>query len=335
MPELVCVEDAGAARLLEGRLPRGVSLYCGADAGSVAAAYEGADTVIHGIAGFAGTNPLVCALQAGKRVALANKESIVCAKALVYRALARGKGEIIPVDSEQSAVFQCLAAGRREDVKRLILTASGGPFRTYGMERLMRVTPEEALCHPTWKMGPKVTLDSATLFNKGLEIIEAAHLFNIGADMIEVTVHPQSVVHSMVEFRDSSVIAQLSAPDMRLAIHYALTYPARLQSNFGALDLTELAGLTFEKPDNARFPALGLAYEALRAGGLAPCVYSAANEAAGALFTRGRIGFMDIPALVAEALSRVGAGEADSLEAILEADFRARQFVKKKSEGAL
>ncbi|HWQ58723.1 MAG TPA: 1-deoxy-D-xylulose-5-phosphate reductoisomerase [Clostridia bacterium] len=330
-PELVCVEDEGAARMLEGRLPPGVGLYCGADAGSVAASFEGADVVVHGIGGFAGTLPLIAALRAGKRVGLANKESVVCAMPLVERAKKEGGGEIVPVDSEQSALFQCLAAGRREDVKRLILTASGGPFRAYGAEELARVTPKEALRHPTWKMGKKVTLDSATLFNKGLEIIEAAHLFGFGADMIEVTIHPQSVVHSMVEYRDCSVIAQLAAPDMRLAIRYALTYPERTESDFGALDLTRLAGLTFEKPDGALFPALGLAYAALRAGGLASCAYSAANEAAGELFLAGRIGFLDIPALVSCALERAPAGEADSLEAILEADGRARALVIEKA----
>ena len=335
LPELVCVEQENAARALEGNLPAGVRLYCGADAGVVAAAYAEADTVIHGIAGFAGTEPLVCALQAGKRVALANKESIVCAKALVDRALAQGTGEIIPVDSEQSALFQCLAAGRREDVKRLILTASGGPFRMLDAERLARVAPGDAMRHPTWKMGAKVTLDSATLFNKGLEMIEAAHLFGFGAHMIDVMIHPQSVVHSMVEFRDSSVIAQLSLPDMRLAIHYALTYPARQTSAFGALDLTRLSGLTFERPDDARFPALRLAYAALRAGGLAPCTYSAANEAAGTLFLGGRIGFMEIPALVEQALEHTPKGEADSVEAIRSADHLAREYVMQKSEGAL
>ncbi len=333
-PELVCVEDGEAARFLEGKLPLKTELYCAKDAGSVAAAYAGADTVVHGISGFAGTAPLVAALAAGKRVALANKESVVCAKPLVDAALEKGKGEIIPVDSEQSAIFQCLAAGRREDVKKVLLTASGGPFRAYDLDRLARVTPEEALNHPTWRMGPKVTLDSATLFNKGLEIIEAAHLFGLRADMIDVVIHPQSVVHSMVEYADSSVIAQLAMPDMRLAILYALTYPARAKSGFGALDLTKLSGLTFERPDGKRFPSLGLAYAALNAGGFAPLVYSAANEAAGELFLKGNIGFLDIPRLVAHALSRVPAGGADSEEAILSADRLARRLVLQKSEVA-
>lgn len=332
LPEVVFVEDETAACFLEGKLPEGVRLSCSMDAGVRAAGYAGADTVVHGISGFAGTQPLVAALHAGKRVALANKESVVCAKPLVDRARAQGGGEIIPVDSEQSALFQCLAAGRRQDVKRLILTASGGPFRTYDKNALSRVTPKEALAHPTWKMGAKVSLDSATLFNKGLEIIEAAHLFDFPADMINVVIHPQSVVHSMVEYADSSVVAQLAAPDMRLAIHYALTYPERTPSGFGALDLTKLAALTFERPDEERFPALRLAYEALRAGGLAPCVYSAANEAAGELFMQGRIGFLDIPSLVAHALEGAAKGPADSLEAVLEADRAARASLVKRSE---
>ncbi len=330
-PSLVCVEQQKAARFLEGKLPDGTRLYCGADAGEVAATFSQVDAVVHGISGFAGTAPLVAALRAGKRVALANKESVVCAKALVERAQDEGGGEIIPVDSEQAALFQCLAAGRREDVKKLILTASGGPFRTYPKEELACVTPTEAMRHPTWKMGAKVTLDSATLFNKGLEVIEAAHLFGFGAGEIDVLIHPQSVVHALVEYRDSSVIAQLSAPDMRLAIRYALTYPARTQSAFGALDLTGLSGLTFERPDDARFPALTLAYAALRAGGLAPCVYSAANEAAGELFLAGRIGFLQIPALVEDALNNVPAGEADTIKSIRAADRFAREHVFRRS----
>ena len=333
-PELICVEEEQAARFLEAKLPSHTRLYCGADAGEAAASYAGADTVVHGIPGFAGTAPLLAALKAGRRVALANKESIVCAKALVDEARAAGGGEIIPVDSEQAALFQCLFAGRRADVKKLILTASGGPFRTYNMQSLARVTPEEALRHPTWKMGVKVTLDSATRFNKGLEVIEAAHLFGFGAQQIDVLIHPQSVVHGLVEFLDSSILAQLSAPDMRLAIHYALTYPRRCESAFGALDLAKLANLTFERPDGARFPALGLAYAALRAGGLAPCCFSAANEAAGELFLQGRIGFMEIPALVEHALERTPPGEADSMEAIRAADRFAREQVIKKNGDA-
>lgn len=332
-PALVCIEDEAAARLIEKRLPAGTKLYCGKDASTLAAAFDGADIAVNGISGFAGTFPLIAALRAGKRVALANKESVVCAMPLVKEAIERGKGEIIPVDSEQSAIFQCLEAGRRQDVKKLILTASGGPFRTYTKEALARVTSAEAMKHPTWKMGGKVTLDSATLFNKGLEVIEAAHLFGFPADMISVVIHPQSVVHSMVEFADNSIIAQLAAPDMRLAIRYALTYPERLPGGFGALDMASAGGITFEPPDDLRFPALRLAYEALRAEGLAPCVFSAANEQAGELFMQGRIGFCDIPALVERALEHIPTGGADSGEAILAADAQTRNFVLKESEG--
>lgn len=332
-PALVCLTDEAAARSIEKRLPEGTKLYCAGDAALVAAASGEADIAVNGISGFAGTLPLIAALRRGRRVALANKESVVCALPLVKSAIESGKGEIIPVDSEQSAIFQCLAAGRRQDVKKLILTASGGPFRTYNKEALMRVRPMDAMKHPTWKMGGKVTLDSATLFNKGLEVIEAAHLFDIAPEMIDVLIHPQSVVHSMVEYADNSIIAQLSAPDMRLAIRYALTYPEREPGGFGRLDLASLSGITFEKPDEERFPALRLAYAALREEGLAPCVFSAANEQAGELFMQGRIGFCDIPALVERALQHIPAGAADSEEAIIAADASARKFVLKESEG--
>lgn len=326
-PALVCVEEEAAAKEMACALPRGTALITGPEAACAAAAFEGADTVVNGISGFAGTKPLLAALTAGKTVALANKESIVCAHALVERAVERGGGTLIPVDSEQSALFQCLAAGRREDVKKLILTASGGPFRTLLKEQLACVTPEMASCHPTWKMGAKITIDSATLFNKGLEIMEASYLFGIPGERIEVLVHPESMVHSMVEYRDCSVIAQLSAPDMRLAIHYALTWPARSQSDFGALDLTKVGKLTFERPDGERFPAIPLAYEALRRGGGAPAVYNGANEAAVELFRRGEIGFLDIPQLVALALSQLAGAGADSLEELLDTDHQARRLV--------
>ena len=235
MPELMCMEDEAAALSIKGLLPKGVELYAGKDAAAVAARYAAADTVANAVSGFAGTLPLIAALEAGKRVALANKESIVCAHELVEQAKRKGGGEIIPVDSEQSAIFQCLCAGEKREVRRLILTASGGPFRQFTKEQLDLVTPQMACHHPTWSMGRKITIDSASLFNKGLEIMEATYLFGMDAEKISVLVHPQSVVHSMVEYCDSAVIAQLSAPDMRLAIHYALTYPRRHESSFGGL----------------------------------------------------------------------------------------------------
>ena len=326
-PRLVCMENEAEAARIRPALPKGTELVAGPQAACAAAAFEGADTVVNGISGFAGTKPLLAALEAGKRVALANKESIVCAHGLVELAMEKGGGMIIPVDSEQSALFQCLAAGNREDVNKLILTASGGPFRTMKREELARVTPEMAAHHPTWSMGAKITIDSATLFNKGLEIMEASYLFRVPGERIEVLVHPESIVHSMVEFRDHSVIAQMSAPDMRVAIHYALTWPVRAQSGFGALELAKAGQLTFERPDGERFPAIPLAYEALRRGGGAPAVYNGANEAAVTLFRRGEIGFLDIPELVAFALDQMGACEFRSFEELLETDAEARRLV--------
>ena len=237
---------------------------------------------------------------------------------------------MIPVDSEQSAIFQCLCAGERREVRRLILTASGGPFRQFTKEQLDLVTPQMACHHPTWSMGRKITIDSASLFNKGLEIMEAAYLFGMDAEKISVLVHPQSVVHSMVEYCDSAVIAQLSAPDMRLAIHYALTYPKRHESSFGALDLTKLGMLTFEEPDTERFRAIPLAYRALEAGGIMPAVYNGANEAAVDMFIRGKIRFDEIADVVGYAMSRADRGNILSLEDIIKTDRQARRLAFEK-----
>ena len=253
-----------------------------------------ADIVVNGISGFSGTAPLLEALDAGKTVALANKESIVCAGKFVKTVSTGKKGRIIPVDSEQSAIFQCLAAGRTEDVSRLILTASGGPFREYSVQQLETVTPEQALRHPTWNMGRKITVDSATLFNKGLEVMEASYLFDIPGDRIDVLIHPQSIVHSMVEYNDGCIMAQMSVPDMRLAIQYAINFPERTAGPVKRLELSAAGGLTFHKPDNERFPALELAYAALRENNALPIAYNGANEAAVDLFLKGEIGFADI-----------------------------------------
>lgn len=285
--------------------------------------------MVNAVSGFAGTLPLIAALEAGKTVALANKESIVCAHELVEQARRKGGGNIIPVDSEQSAIFQCLCAGERREVRRLILTASGGPFRQFTKEQLDLVTPQMACHHPTWNMGRKITIDSASLFNKGLEIMEAAYLFGMDAEKISVLVHPQSVVHSMVEYCDSAVIAQLSAPDMRLAIHYALTYPKRHESGFGALDLTKLGMLTFEEPDTERFRAIPLAYRALEAGGIMPAVYNGANEAAVDMFIKGMIRFTDIADRVERAMDSIANAAVGSFEELLEYDAMARMAAVK------
>jgi len=261
-------------------------------------------TILNGIVGAAGLAPSVAALAAGNRLALANKESLVVGGDLVTAVLASGGGELLPVDSEHSAVHQCLLGERGETIRRLVLTASGGPFRGYAGEELAAVTPEMALRHPTWKMGRRITIDSATLFNKGLEIIEAHHLFGVGYDRIEVIVHPESIVHSLVEFVDGSIKAQVGAPDMRLPIQYALTFPDRLPALRSAFDLTTMP-LTFEQPDRALFPAIDLAYRAGREEGSSPAVLNAADEVAVAAFLEGRLGFTGIATVVEKTLDLV------------------------------
>ncbi|MBO4848417.1 MAG: 1-deoxy-D-xylulose-5-phosphate reductoisomerase [Clostridia bacterium] len=292
------------------------------------ASRESIDIVVNGVSGFSGTFPLISALRAGKTVALANKESVVCAGGLVRAAQREGGGRILPVDSEQSAIFQCLSAGKKEDVKRLILTASGGAFRDHPIEKLADVTPEMAMKHPNWSMGKKITIDSATMFNKGLEIMEAAFLFDQPGENISVLIHPQSIVHSMVEFADNSVVAQLGVPDMRLAIQYALTYPDRQPSPAAPLDLAKLAGLTFTEPDAERFPALTMAYEALRTGGSMPVAYNSGNEAAVARFVNGELRFTDVADCVRYVMDGIGAFRIDDIDALLYADQTARRLAR-------
>ncbi len=322
LPEYVGIAEESCACQVRLALP-GVRVISGDNAASELAALD-ADRVVHGINGFAGLRPLIAALNAGRTVALANKESVVCAIDPVRQAIKTGGGCILPVDSEQSAIFQCLSCGEHAEVKRLILTASGGPFFGYDEARLNSVTVEDALRHPTWNMGKKITLDSATLFNKGLEIIEASHLFDIPCESIDVLVHRQSIVHSMVEFVDGSSIAQLSRPDMRLAIQYALTYPARMAGNFGGLALTGSA-LTFDAPDTALFHAIPLAYEALKAGGAMPAAYNAANEVAARLFFEHKIGFLDIQRIVEYTMQGCETGGISTLDDVLKADAAARR----------
>ena len=283
-PAYLGIAEEASCKALTALGVRG-ELVSGPSAAEALASLAEADLVVNGISGFSGMAPLLAALKAKKTVALANKESIVCAHALVDEALKQG-GRILPVDSEQSAIFQCLQAGKPKEVERLILTASGGPFRNLTQEQLREVAPEQARKHPTWNMGEKITIDSAGLFNKGLEIMEASYLFGMSGARISVLVHPESIVHSLVEFQDGSTLAQLSRPDMRLAIQYALTYPQRRPSTFGRLKLEEVGTLTFFAPDPERFPAISLAYEALKEGAVLPIVYNGANEAAVAAFLR-------------------------------------------------
>ena len=292
------------------------------------ASLDEVDVVVNAVVGFAGLPATIAALEAGKRLALANKESLIAAGPVVAAARAKGGGEIVPVDSEHSALYQALRGGRREEVARLLLTASGGPFRGRTRDELALVTVEDALQHPTWDMGAKITIDSSTLMNKGLEVIEAHELFDVDYDQVGVVVHPQSVVHGMVEFCDGAVIAQLSMPDMRLPIGLALGAPERLDEPFGPIDWTTLGTLTFEPPDLEAFPCLGLAYEAGRAGGGAPAVLSAANEVANEAFRERRIPWLGIAEVNAEVLrGETGGGVAGNVrdvEDVLEADRVAR-----------
>ena len=327
-PKLAVLYDEAAAAELKIRLADTETKVLSGMGGLLeAASMEEADTVLAAMSGAVGLRPALRALEAGKKLALANKETLVCAGNLVT-ALAKGKGlPLLPVDSEHSAIFQCLQGGG--EVRRILLTASGGPFRTLSREALKTVTREDALKHPNWAMGPKITVDSATLMNKGLEFIEAMWLFDLPPEKITVLVHPQSVVHSAVEFVDGAVIAQLGTPDMRLPIQLALTWPERKPCPAPALDLTKTAPLTFEEPDLERFPCLALAMECAGHRGTADCaVMNAANEEAVGAFLRGQIGFMQIYDLVAAALEKLSGLPGGSLEEIVAADEAARRQLK-------
>jgi 1-deoxy-D-xylulose-5-phosphate reductoisomerase len=290
-----------------------------------AATHPEADIVLNAVVGAAGLEATLAALRAGKRLALANKESLVAGGPLVLDALRQGGGSLVPVDSEHSAILQCLAGAQERTVRRLILTASGGPFRGWPREALAAVTPQEALRHPTWSMGAKITIDSATLANKALEVIEAHFLFDMPYDALEVVVHPQSIIHSMVEFVDGSVLAQLGFPNMELPILYALTHPARLADNgTRCFDPVAAAELTFESVDDERFPAFRLGLAAGRAGGTSPAVFNAANEVAVAAFLSGDVGFRDIAAVIDSVLTRHTPVRVDALDTVLETDRWAR-----------
>ncbi|WP_025412405.1 1-deoxy-D-xylulose-5-phosphate reductoisomerase [Gemmatirosa kalamazoonensis] len=293
-----------------------------------AATRDDADIVLNAVVGAAGLDATLAALRAGKRVALANKETLVVAGELAHQAACAGGGEIVPVDSEHSAILQCIAGRPGQEVRRIVLTASGGPFRTWPREKLERATLADALQHPTWSMGRKITVDSATLANKALEVIEAHFLFGLPYDRIEVVVHPQSVVHSFVEFVDGSVLAQMGVPSMELPVLYALTHPERVpDAGVPPFDPVELGPLTFERVRHDAFPALRLGVEAGRAGGAAPAVFNAANECAVALFLEGRIGLLDIPRAIESALAALGGAPAGSRDALLAADAGARRHV--------
>ena len=343
-PGRVALADPERASELAGRLPAGTELLVGPEA--LAEIATDADVVVNGVVGFAGLPVTLAALRAGRRLALANKESLIAGGPVVQLARSTPGAEIVPVDSEHCAIHQCLRAvfGEKEmaslpqnpghPLRRIVLTASGGPFRGRTRQSLQEVTLEQALAHPTWKMGPKITVDSSTLMNKGLEVIEAHELFGVDYDHVEVVVHPQSIVHSMIETTDGATLAQLSQPDMRLPIGYALAYPDRLPTPFGAIDWTALGPLEFEPPDREAFPCLDLAYRAGRLGGGAPAWLNGANEVAVAAFLEGRIRWVDIPEVITAALDDYSGGTPGSVDDVLEAD-RAGRDLAQRATGRL
>ncbi|MBK5224500.1 MAG: 1-deoxy-D-xylulose-5-phosphate reductoisomerase [Acidimicrobiia bacterium] len=331
-PQVVAVASPEAGAQLRGRLPSGTELVVGEGA-LVDAVDSSCQVVVNGVVGFAGLDVTLAVLHAGKRLALANKESLIAGGPVVQRAWQTPGAELVPVDSEHAAVHQCLRANDvAERVDRVVLTASGGPFRGRTRAELVDVTIDDALAHPTWSMGPKITVDSSTLMNKGLEVIEAHELFGIDYDRIEVVVHPQSIVHSMVTYTDGSTIAQLSNPDMRLPIAYALAYPDRVATAFGPLDWAAVGPLEFGPPDLEAFPCLGLAYDAGRAGQTAPAWLNAANEVAVAAFLASEIAWIDIPDVCKGVLERHDGASADSVEAVIDADRRARHVARQMIE---
>jgi len=327
-PLLVSAGNSELAQELEQRLKGlGIEVHYGLEGLKAAASIGKADTVVTSIVGIAGLIPTIEAIRHNKNIALANKETLVTAGPIVMAEAAARGVSIFPVDSEHSAIYQCLAANRKQDVERLILTASGGPFRGRMPAELEHVTVEQALKHPNWSMGSKITIDCATLMNKGLEVIEARWLFGFTTEKIKVVVHPQSIIHSMVEYVDGSVIAQLGSPDMRIPIQLALTRPKRETNRFSRLDLFQCGSLTFEEPDTKTFPCLALAYEALKAGGTMPAVMNGANEAAVGLFLNGKIGFCDIPRKIEKAMQSHKVNTMPGLDDIIEVDKWVRKEV--------
>jgi 1-deoxy-D-xylulose-5-phosphate reductoisomerase len=326
-PKVVVVRDENAAKKIYGKIPNGCELLVGEEGlikASVDAEY---DIFMGAMVGFAGLAPTIEAVKRGKRVALANKETLVVAGELVTNLCRENVSEIIPVDSEHSAIYQCLIGENLNEVEKLILTASGGPFLNKDKSFFENATVDEALNHPNWKMGSKITIDSATMMNKGLEVIEAHWLFGLSVDKIEVVIHPQSIIHSMVQFVDGSIKAQLGLPDMKVPIQYALTFPERLQNDFERTSLPEIGSLTFYKPDLNKFECLRLAFEAINEGGIAPCILNAANEVAVDKFLNKEIKFSHIPLLINKALDKVENCFSPNLETIFEYDRKTREYV--------
>ena len=329
-PELVAVMDEKNAEILKEKLSdMHIRVISGMDGLVEAATYEGVDTVVTSVVGNVGLKPTFEAIRAGKNIALANKETLVSAGQLVMDLAKKHDIKIYPVDSEHSAIFQSLQGNEGNKIERILLTASGGPFRGKKREELLHVTAADALKHPNWSMGNKITIDSATLMNKGLEVMEAKWLFGVDVDQIEVLVHPQSIVHSAVEYEDGAIVAQLGEPDMRVPIQYALTYPKRVKNPFPRVDFTQRSNLTFDKPDMETFKCLSLAYRALKTGGTLPAVLNGANEVAVARFLKGDIGFLDIPELIEQTMDAYTVKYEYTLEDLLEADAWAKDYAAK------
>ena len=322
-PQIVAISEPSLEKELRQKLPPRIDVISGSEA--LAESSSTADVVINGVVGFAGLPITIAALQAGKRLGLANKESLIAAGPLIQKFRSTEGAELIPVDSEHCAIHQCLGLNTtQEDIKNIVLTASGGPFRGFSSERLRSVSIEDALSHPTWDMGPKITVDSSTLMNKGLEVIEAHELFGVPYENIKVVIHPQSIVHSMVTFADGATLAQMSNPDMRLCIAYALTYPDRINDPFGEIDWTQMIELNFEPPDQTSFPCLNIAYEAGRQKGTAPAWLNAANEEAVSAFLSGQLLWQEISEVISATLQQWSGENVDSIETVLKADSDAR-----------
>lgn len=329
-PAAVAIDDIALARDLKNRLEgTGIKVFGGAEGINEVINICDADTVVVAIVGMAGLLPVMNAIRAGKVVALANKETLVAGGRLVRKELTKSSARIIPVDSEHSAIFQCLTGNSTGDVSRIVLTCSGGPFRGKKKKELENIRPEDALKHPNWQMGRKITVDAATLMNKGLEVIEAYWLFGVDIDRIEVVIHPQSIIHSMVEYTDGSVIAQMGMPDMRGPIQFALTYPDRMERSHPGIDFIKLGKLTFEEPDTDTFRCLDLAVQAIRTGGSMPAAMNAANEAAVEMFLNEEIGFLDIPEIIERVMAEHSVIKEPSLDAIMETDKEVRRYVRK------
>jgi 1-deoxy-D-xylulose-5-phosphate reductoisomerase len=330
-PEVVCIADESLYESLNAQLsPLNIKVWAGAEAIAEVVTMPSIDIVVAAMVGYAGLKPTIEAIKAGKTIALANKETLVVAGEIICELAQQYHTPILPVDSEHSAIFQSLVGEDRSEIEKILLTASGGPFRTFSLEQMKTVTAADALKHPNWEMGAKITIDSASMMNKGFEVIEAKWLFGVPVEKIQVLVHPQSIVHSAVQFTDGAIKAQLGAPDMRLPIQYALSFPERLASDFPRADLFALKDLSFEEPDLNRFPNLGLAYEAMRRGGNIPCVLNAANEVVNLAFRQGRCGFLTMSEVIANTMDKSPLIQKPTYENYVETDKEARRIAEEE-----